>query len=65
MAFDHDAQGNTVRKIVRGNKEEQPTTLSLRYDAENRLVKAVKPQADRTSKRNTATTLSAGASPRS
>ncbi len=48
MEFDYDTEGNTVRKIVKGKENEQPYALTLYYDAENRLVKAVKPQAGHT-----------------
>lgn len=48
MTFDHDEQGNTVRKIVKGKDGEQPYTLNLHYDGENRLVKAVRPQGETT-----------------
>ena len=48
MTFDHDAEGNTVKKIVKGGKDEQPYALYLTYDLENRLVKAVKPLAGQT-----------------
>ena len=46
--FDHDAEGNTIRKIVKGGKDEQPYSLTLHYDAENRLIKAVRPGAGQT-----------------
>ncbi len=48
MTFDHDEQGNTICKIVKGKEGEQPYTLNLHYDGENRLVKAVRPQGDMT-----------------
>lgn len=42
-SYEHDGEGNTIRKVHRGGKGEQPYTLNLHYDAENRLVKAVRP----------------------
>uniref|UniRef100_UPI002FE00F48 RHS repeat-associated core domain-containing protein n=1 Tax=Noviherbaspirillum sp. TaxID=1926288 RepID=UPI002FE00F48 len=42
-AFDYDAEGNVIRKVVKGAKVEQPYSLNLHYDAENRLVKAIRP----------------------
>ena len=48
MEFDYDAEGNTIRKIVKGKENEPPYSLTLHYDAENRLVKAIKPQAGQT-----------------
>ena len=44
MTFEHDAEGNTVRKIVKGGKDEQPYSLYLTYDAENRLAKVSRPR---------------------
>lgn len=48
MQFDYDAEGNTVRKIVKGKENARPYSLNLHYDAENRLIKVVKPQANQT-----------------
>ena len=44
MTFDYDREGNTVKKIVKGGKDEQPYSLYLTYDFENRLVKVNKPK---------------------
>ena len=48
MEFDYDQQGNTVRKVIKGKEQEQPYSLNLHYDGENRLIKAVKPQGTQT-----------------
>ena len=48
MEFDHDTEGNTIRKIVKGKKDEPSYSLTLHYDAENRLVKTIKPQTGQT-----------------
>ena len=42
MEFDYDREGNTVRKVIKGKEQEQPYALSLHYDGENRLVKAIR-----------------------
>lgn len=48
MDFDHDEQGNTIRKVVKGADGEKPHVLNLHYDAENRLVKAIRPGSNQT-----------------
>ena len=41
-AYTHSLEGNTVRKLRKGAKDQAPVSLDLHYDPENRLVKAVR-----------------------